>query len=50
MLDKKEGITTDKGFDLLRVSNLIIDTAKRNSTELTNLKLQKIHNIEIRNP
>lgn len=32
----------DKGFDVLRVSNLIIDTAKRNGAELTNLKLQKI--------
>ncbi len=32
----------DKGFDVLRVSNLIIDTAKRNGIELTNLKLQKI--------
>lgn len=31
-----------KGFDVLRVSNLIIDTAKRNGQELTNLKLQKI--------
>lgn len=31
-----------KGFNVLRVSNLIIDTAKRNGQELTNLKLQKI--------
>ena len=32
----------NKGFDVLRVSNLVIDTAKENGTKLTNLKLQKI--------
>ncbi|WP_270448721.1 Panacea domain-containing protein [Lactobacillus delbrueckii] len=32
----------DKGFDVFRVSNFVIDTAKENNVELTNLKLQKI--------
>lgn len=32
----------DKGFDVFRVSNFVIDTAKENNTKLTNLKLQKI--------
>lgn len=33
---------TNNGFDVLRVSNLVIDAAKENSVELTSLKLQKI--------
>lgn len=39
---REEETEMNKDFDVLRVSNLVIDTAKENGTKLTNLKLQKI--------